>query len=105
MIEVITMHKKDVLNVGQAPLNVMEELPYTNSDFNVCSVSEPLSGKRGTTVSYAASTGSGYGLPRIAPSGYFANCPATVRPHSMASRITGLHESRRSRLITLRSGM
>jgi hypothetical protein len=98
------MPKKDVLSAGRVPSNGMEGLHYTNSDFNVCDVIEHLSGKQGTTVSHGVSTGSGCGLPRIAPLDYYAGCPATVPPNLNESRITGLNKTLRRILITLRSG-
>lgn len=83
------MHKKDALNAGRSPLSAMEQLHYTNSDFNVYNVNERLFGKHGITVSRDAGTGSGCGLQRIAPSDYSASCLAIVLQHLMASRITG----------------
>ena len=90
------MRKKDALTVAQL-LDAMEQQPYLNSDFNVYSVSGHLSGKPGITVSAGASTGSGYGLPRAIPSGGCANFLATVLPHSMALRITGLNRYPRNK--------
>ncbi len=99
------MHKKDVLDADQVPLNAMEQMHYTNSDFNVCVVIEHLSGKQSITVLRDVNTGSDYGLPRTVPSGYFANCLATVHQNSMALRIIGLDKPQRGILITQRSGM
>jgi len=105
MIEVITMLKKDVLDAGRAPLQDMEGLHYTSSDFDVCYVIEHLSGDHDITGPYGISTGSSYGLLRVALSDYSANFPAIVNPNLKESRITGLNKPRRSILITLRSGM
>jgi len=99
------MHKKDVLNAGHIPLNSMEEMHYTNSDFNVWSVIEHLSGKRSITVSRGASIGSSSGSLRVAPLGYYANYPATAHPSLNKSRITGLGKYQKSISITLRSSM
>ena len=99
------MHKKDVLSAGQATLIDMEKPHHTNSDFNVCGVIEHLSGKRAITVLRSVSTGSDCGLPKVAPSDYCVNCPATVPLNLKASRITGLNESPKSTLITLRYGI
>ena len=97
------MHKKDALAVGQAQLNITEELHYTNSDSNACGVIEHSFGKKNTTVLHDASTGSGSGLPRVAPSIYFVNCPVTAGPNLMLSRTIGWDRCPRSKLTTLRS--
>lgn len=99
------MNKKDVLTVGQMLLNVMEGLRYTNSDFDVRGVIVHLSGKYNPTVPCGVSTGSSYGLQRVALSDSCANFPVTVPPNLNVLRVTGLHKSRRNVLITLRSAM
>ena len=105
MNEVIVMHKKDVLGVDLSPLNAMEGPHYTNSGSGVCDVNGHSSGKRDITVLHVISTGSGCGLPRVSLSDNYAECRATVRLNLTESKITGLNEVQRSRLLTLRSGM
>ena len=91
MIEVNTVHKKDVLIVLPPPFAVLGKRLYSNSAINVYGVSAHLSGKSGITVSTAASTGSSCGLLRAIPSGGFNKFLAIVLLHLMALRITGLN--------------
>ena len=105
MNEVIVMHKKDVLGVDLSPLNAMEGPHYTNSDFGVCGVNGHSSGKHDITELHVISTGSGCGLPRVSLSDNYAECRAIVPLNLTESKITGLKEVRRSRLITLTSSV
>ncbi len=91
------MNKKDVPTVGQLPLNIVERLHYRNSDFDVCGVNGHLSGNYHPTVPCDVSTGSGYGLQRVALLGGYVSFPAIVPPHSMALRITGLNKYPRNK--------
>jgi hypothetical protein len=81
----------------------MEQMPFINNDFNAYSVAGHLSGKQNIIVLPGVSIGSGYGLLRVAPSGYYPNYPDIVDPNLVVSRIIGLNISQRSILITPRS--
>ncbi len=84
------MHKKDVL-IAIVPLfDVMEKQPYLDNAFNVYAVNAPLSGKPATTVPTTVSTGLSCGLPRVIPSGGFANFLVIVLLHLTTLRTIGL---------------
>ena len=75
------MHKKDALDVGQVQLNITEGLRCKNSDSNACCVIEHSYGKKNIIVLHDASTGSGYGLLKVALSSCFVNYPVIVDPN------------------------
>lgn len=83
------MHKKDVLIAIPSPFDAMELRHYSSSAINAYTVSAHLSGKPAITVSTAASTGSGCGLPRAILSGSFANFLAIALLLLIALRTTG----------------
>lgn len=99
------MHKKDALDADRLPSNGMEKQPRKNNGFNACAATEPSSGRRGITVWRNASTGLGYGLPRVVPSDCSARFLVTVPLISTGSRITGLNKLQRRILITPISNM
>ena len=90
MIEVVEMHKKDVLSADQAKLNVVVEPPYASNDFSVCGVIKHLSGKLDTTRPYGISTGSSSGLPRAIPSDVCVSSPVTAPANYSVLRTIGL---------------
>ncbi len=96
------MHKKNVLGVVRIPYSAMGEMHYTSKDSGVYNVSGLLSGKYAITAPFVFSTGSGSGLPRVALSSYFVNCPVIVDPNLILSRITGWGRCQRRKWTTLR---
>ena len=92
------MHKKDAPAVGRMQFNAMGEMHYTNRGFGACSVDARSFGKYGAIGPCAASTGSSFGLSRVALSDVCANFLAIVLSHLMILRITGLNKYQRNKL-------
>ncbi len=91
MIEVTSMHKKDVLIAITPPFDIMEKRLYPNSAINVRAVTAPLSGKSAITGSTAASIGLSCGLSRAILSDGCANFLAIVLLPLIALKTTGLN--------------
>jgi hypothetical protein len=74
----LLMHKKGVLIVDRVLSNAMEKRHYVNSGSNACGAITHSFGKKNTIASPGASTGSDYGLQRVALSNYYADYLVTV---------------------------
>jgi len=96
MIEVIRMHKKDVLIALPPPFDVMAQPLNTDNVTNVHTVTALLSGKPAITEYIGVSIGSGCGLPKAIQLDGFANFLVIVPLLLTTLRIIGLNRDLRN---------
>jgi hypothetical protein len=97
------MHKKNAPDVILTASNAMGEPNYGSNDFSAYSASGHLSGNCHAIAKSSSGTGLNCGLRRVAPSGFYPNCPAIVNLSLRALKIIGLTRLQRRILITPQS--
>jgi hypothetical protein len=104
MIEVIRMHKKDVLTALPPPFGVMAQPVNIDNAINVHVVTAPSYGKPAIIESIGVGIGSVCGLAKAIRLGGCANFLATVPLLLITLRIIGLIRYPRKKFNTPRSG-